>query len=322
MNNFSFKSIHKYSEFLKLKDEWECLWEQSNASIFSSFAWYNALLRAFKNAEKRLEFDIILLYTSDHCLRCIAPLKIENNKVKFLSNYQADYQDFIYTSFTDCEMMFKYICSHYNKMIISLDTIPSHSTVLNLSQRNNDIIIKPSENCPVLVFDNYDSEKDIQSKNYRRKKRMLQQLGEISINNFFAANDILPNMVRFKEFYKSRWGEDPESSFFFEPFDDLLLFEIVKSFSVNNKIILSSLTLNGLPIAYYLGFVDRKKYMFYRSGFDNRYEKYSPGMVLLKVLLNDLKKKGYIEFDFLRGEYAYKSMYANSIRYNFCVEVV
>ena len=314
--------IKKYSEFQKIKKEWTSLWQNSNATIFSSFEWYNALIQAKNIADIPFEFNVVL-YSKDGVLKCIAPLKIENKKIMFMSNHQADYQDFIYLSNSDCQKMLGYIISRYrNKYSFELDSIPGYSQLLvAASNKEYNVSIFESEICPILNLQNYNYSQALGSKNFKRKFNMLKKLGDISFVEFTSYNTLTPHLTTFKEFYRSRWGQNPESKCFFEPFDDFFIEELVKKFSPINKVAMFALLLNSTPIAYYFGFIDKTSYLFYRSGFDKKYEKYSPAMVLLKKMLAYFAINNYTVFDFLRGDYTYKSNYANDLRKNYCIKL-
>lgn len=320
-DSISFGIICNYYDFIKLKAEWDFLWLHSKSSFFSSFSWYEALIRAKSLAKEHVDINIVLCRGTNGQLRCIAPLKIEENKVMFLSNHEADYQDFIYSSPNDCEIMLRYVLDYYKNKVILLDSVPEYSCIISNARKISGVNIIDGDSCPILDLNFYDNDRRIESKNFKRKIESLKKLGNVSFFQLYNSQDILNNLARFKMFYRDRWGNDPESSFFFEPFDDFFLAEIVRAFSSTNTVLMSTLILNEQTIAYYFGFLNNKSYLFYRSGFDKRYERQSPGMLLLKLLIDDLVKKRYMEFDFLRGEYPYKSMYSNGLRKNYCIGV-
>ncbi len=64
---------------------------------------------------------------------------------------------------------------------------------------------------------------------------------------------------------------------------------------------------NDKPIAYEYGFNTIGRFEDWRTGYDGDYREYSPGTIMLVMLLKEMHNHGcYNDLDFLRGEYEYK----------------
>ena len=75
------------------------------------------------------------------------------------------------------------------------------------------------------------------------------------------------------------------------------------------------LTLNGdIAAAALYGFMYRKKFYFYQSGFDPRYSPYSVGLVTMGLAIEAAIEDGANEFDLLHGDEKYKSLWAKTQR--------
>jgi CelD/BcsL family acetyltransferase involved in cellulose biosynthesis len=74
------------------------------------------------------------------------------------------------------------------------------------------------------------------------------------------------------------------------------------------------LNLNGTPIAALYGFSVQGRFMFYQSGFEPAYGRFSVGTVLLGLVIRRCIETGHHEFDFLRGNETYKFRWANGSR--------
>ena len=68
------------------------------------------------------------------------------------------------------------------------------------------------------------------------------------------------------------------------------------------------------PVAFQYGYQLLGKYYDFQNGFDLLLGEYSPGAVLLQLILEHLIAQGVTEFDFLRGEEAYKNSFATGQR--------
>ena len=69
---------------------------------------------------------------------------------------------------------------------------------------------------------------------------------------------------------------------------------------------LAFFTLDGIKAAGYLSFTFQERIWCYNSGWDWEYRDYSPGWVLLAHLLEWANENSIKEFDFMRGDEAYK----------------
>jgi CelD/BcsL family acetyltransferase involved in cellulose biosynthesis len=69
---------------------------------------------------------------------------------------------------------------------------------------------------------------------------------------------------------------------------------------------LSTLSIEGQPVAYRYGFSFDNRFEDWRTGFDTGFFELSVGKLLLMRLLQDCFQRGYREIDFLRGDEGYK----------------
>jgi CelD/BcsL family acetyltransferase involved in cellulose biosynthesis len=75
---------------------------------------------------------------------------------------------------------------------------------------------------------------------------------------------------------------------------------------------LAFLQVGGRPIAFSYGFHNEQDYFFYATAFDAdpRYGAYSPGVLLVKHLLERGFDRGFRRFDFMGGDEPYKRTWA------------
>ena len=72
------------------------------------------------------------------------------------------------------------------------------------------------------------------------------------------------------------------------------------------EVIFYELDIHEKPIAIAMGFQYGEKYMQYLTGFDTESSKFSPGTVLLSMIIERCYDKGLKEVDMLRGQEGYK----------------
>ncbi len=70
---------------------------------------------------------------------------------------------------------------------------------------------------------------------------------------------------------------------------------------------LSTLNLDGHPVAAWYGFTSADTVYFYQGGRDPQWQRESVGLVLMSLMIQRAIERGYRVFNFLRGEDEYKS---------------
>jgi len=74
------------------------------------------------------------------------------------------------------------------------------------------------------------------------------------------------------------------------------------------------LRLDGKPVACVYGFLYRRTFYFYQSGFDAEYGRHSVGLVAMGLAIRRAIEDGADEFDLLHGNEAYKSHWSHDSR--------
>jgi hypothetical protein len=77
---------------------------------------------------------------------------------------------------------------------------------------------------------------------------------------------------------------------------------------------LSILSLNNDIIAIHYGFHDGISYYYYIPTYDNKYSKYSPGLILIKYLIEYSYDNKLKSFEFMQGTEEYKFKFTNTTR--------
>lgn len=93
------------------------------------------------------------------------------------------------------------------------------------------------------------------------------------------------------------------------------LTDVAEKFAQNGWLNLSFLDVNGQHVSGVLGFEYSGKYYYYQTAFDPNYS-YSVGNIHILYILKDLISRGLKEFDFLRGDEAYKLRWQPLLRSN------
>jgi CelD/BcsL family acetyltransferase involved in cellulose biosynthesis len=80
---------------------------------------------------------------------------------------------------------------------------------------------------------------------------------------------------------------------------------------------LYALLINDRILAVYYGFLSKGRAYYYLSGFEPEFEKYSLGTLIVGHGIEETIREGANEFDFLRGQEAYKYKWGAQDRFNY-----
>ena len=328
-----------------MRARWNSLLGESVTSeVFLLWEWVYAWWTSFKDDAKQLY--ILNGKTSTGELVGIAPLYRENNTlpgfvnrriIRFCCSRDAypDHLDLICKR--GYEGLFSKATLDYLKKeenewdAIRLEGVKEDSVIKNGlmdGQPDHHYIIEcvPESKCPYLTIENNFEE---YLKSFSRKKRETLLRKRRKLMN--RANVVYKNVDQ---------KEDPEKYI-----DDLFTLHVGRAdrkgikttFSGNkilnfhkqfvlssqgeNRIVISFLYENSIPLAAYYCIRFNKKYYYYQSGISHEGEKESAGVVLLSLVIENAFNEKCIEFDFLRGEEEYKYYWAKKFRTNYLIVV-
>ncbi|MEY4731904.1 MAG: hypothetical protein RL681_850 [Candidatus Parcubacteria bacterium] len=81
------------------------------------------------------------------------------------------------------------------------------------------------------------------------------------------------------------------------------------------------LSFRGKPIATLLGFSFGRIFCTYHTAFDEEYRRFGPGKMAFFFMLEEMKRQGYTDIDFLRGDSELKQQFAREVRVQYDVYV-
>lgn len=162
--------------------------------------------------------------------------------------------------------------------------------------------------CPIVrlpdSFAEYIAQLD--KKNRHEVRRKLRRAAEAS--DWYVVgpeHDLAEELEHFMALMAASTSEKAE--FLADPANRRFFELIVPKMADRGWLYLAFLTANGSRIAGYLNFEYNNRVLVYNSGHDpNDYGHLSPGIVLLARLIEHAIERGRTEFDFLRGNEAYK----------------
>ena len=314
-----YKSIlfEQYNEVLK--NIWEKLEQECQHFVFQSYEWqknwYNAIGKVIPN----LQLSIIVIFENDipvalfpfgiykkYGLRCL----------EFLGGDQSDYNCFLVQNNFLKPTRFKEIwdCTLSNlpqHLLKNFCRIPgliedSYNPLCKIYQLNTEM----TAHCAVLPNSIEAFNKRISKKMLGDNARMLRRLNEIGSASFLISDNvidfqkiigvlIMQKERRYLETGARNILADKNIRSYYE--DLHLLFHEKKGVQI------SALMIDGEIIASHLGFVYRNRFYYLMPTFANeKWQKYSPGRLLLQHLIEWSIENGFKVFDFTTGSESYK----------------
>lgn len=317
--------------FKDLKDEWNSLLQKSHANtIFLTWEWLYTWWEVFGNGG---ELFIITVRNDKEDLVGLAPLFIKKTKyykfpvkeMTFIGVGHSDRQDFIISE-NDPEIIREIIEKIYENKnrcnIVHFEQIPDNSLLASIKFDGGfQPEIELGSLCPFLKIENdwgkYFNSLDRKFRyDIKNKIKQLNKLGtwEFKLTRKEKDKDDLISFMENIEIKSKK--TKTEKTFFSVEKNKYFLSNFLKISEENNWIAFSTLTINGNPLTYSLGFIFGDRFYGYSTAYDINYYKYAPG----KIVINETIKwffdnKNVIKmFDFSRGGTDIKAKWTSEVQ--------
>jgi len=314
------KLVKQINELGAFKKEWNNLLEQNEVKeIFLTYEWIKTWLDIFyKNRE------IFFLFVKEkEKIIGIAPLVIYKDGKKrslgFVGRRGSDYNDFIIPSNKKeiLPVILDYIILNKDKFdLVELINIPHYSSTSEIfrtySEKNHIKLNISIKNLCLTHLINKKSNLRFNKKKIRKARNSLSKLGTLSFECLYDIGHIKKHLPNFFSQHIKRKGA---KSIFLQRIWKMFIEKLIDSLPLNS-ILFSVVKLDNKPIAYHCGFIYNNKLIWYLPTFNINYEKYSPGLILLREVYNFVSKGDIKEIDFTVGEESYKKRFSNKVGKN------
>jgi CelD/BcsL family acetyltransferase involved in cellulose biosynthesis len=177
------------------------------------------------------------------------------------------------------------------------------------------------DTCPYLALDELpdfetwirDRPRGVASQ-LRRRRRWLEKRPGFRIEILTGENEIAAGLPTLWQLHRAGWAVKGGTKALRHPAVEEFHSESARELARRGWVRLYVLHADGAPRAAFYGFERGGRFLFYQSGSDPEWRKRSVGTVVLCAALEDAFERGLTEFDFLRGDERYKSLYASSRR--------
>jgi len=325
--------IRTTTELAALRAEWTRLFHESRcASVFLSFPWLANWWQQFGAGSTMF---VVTIQDQSQQLVALAPLYISRrslglHRLGFLGDnfVGSDYLDILVdpnlaSDAVDC--LSAHILAHRNEWdyIDLADTKDNSyaSTMLREAFAKPDCVsrISSSSNCPFALLPATPAEYLASLGPKLRKHlgyylRALQKVGTVefvSVTHDAEISDAFEELLRL---HTARLQKRQAESAFAR--DHVAAFHraVVKDLAAESMASIHLLKLDGKTIAAVYVLRTNEVTFFYQSGIDPAYSRFSIGSLLIRFAIDEAIRSQCREFDFLRGDEAYKTQWTNGVR--------
>jgi CelD/BcsL family acetyltransferase involved in cellulose biosynthesis len=148
--------------------------------------------------------------------------------------------------------------------------------------------------------------------NVRRRLRALEQKFDVQFERVTGDDDRRDALERLMHYHQCRF--DSRGTAFRTASLCAFHDEVTRRFLDRDWLRMFVLRVNGATAAVMYGFLYNRTFYFYQHGFDDSYQQYSIGLVLMALSIRTALEEGATEFDMLWGTEPYKFLWARHTR--------
>lgn len=148
----------------------------------------------------------------------------------------------------------------------------------------------------------------------RRRRRMEHALPGLTCHCAEGAPAVAREMPTLMRLHRDRREQKQDAGIFARAEVREFHQRLLPALAARTQPRLYWLEAQGRPLAALYGFARADRFLYFQSGFDPSAAGFSPGTVLLSHVLEDCMRRQEREFDFLRGDEAYKSRWTRQSR--------
>lgn len=304
------------------EESWDRLLESADVGgVFLQRFWVQTWWQYFGDS-----YELFFVTAeSDGRVLAFAPLMIDEDRtLRFIGDQNADYLGFVIpqqrSDLLSGFVAFLSESQHLWKVIhlrnIPCETLKASGLVDSCRQAG----LLPWKNYSVAapylqIAGNEDAVAALLEKySFRRSERLLAEQGRLRFEVFDTDERAACFWDVFAQQHIDRCHRDNRLSTFSNPKYLPFLKGLFTTDTQNSRVQFSGLFLDENPVAFHFGFVSQQRLLWYKPSFDIKIKKGSPGVVLIRNLIQLTQQLGLNEFDFTIGDEPFKNRYCDERR--------
>ncbi len=294
--------------------------------------WENCLHRSAFQSPSFIRFladlaesDVAVYQHYEHGqLTGAAFFKNENGQFHFLSDLKADHNFFIISNQCTQEQIRSFFdgllqAVKTEKWALLLDKQPSWAGYYGImveAIEADDVFVETSKysNCLTLeAATPEDLKRSVNKQKLRQKLNRLKDLGEVVFEVFQDDEDLDEWLREFIESHIWRWENTATPSNLRESGRHEFFSQCMKAWIKDGLLVRFSLKLDEKRIGFVIGLRENDSIIHHSTTYNLDYHKYSPGLVLIRLMGQWMAEQNICKIDFGDGEESYKQHFSNNI---------
>lgn len=324
----------KYTSIPLSRERWKTLVSENETNtIFQTQEWAESWL---ESAGSHYNLFFIAVFEGSDIIG-FAPLVLNKTKLgikkelMFIGDQNADYLDFI-LPIKKQECLSKIIDFLYSKEKtwnrLSLRNIPDKSSTVKMLadiSRDNHMYLFTSSvtGCPALELDRQreDTKRILNKYSIKRPLNYFNRIGKLEFRIIQDEKELHNNLPTFFEQHIKRWQKTTTKSLFVDEKNRHFYSQLADKLLLSGNLFFTVLLLDGIPISFHYGFIYDKKMLWYKPSFEISLSRHSPGLLMIRYLLEYAIDNGLNEFDFTIGDEDFKKRFSNARHTNYSIIV-
>lgn len=327
------KDIRDFADLEALQEDWNALLASTDNAVFSTWEWITCWWKHF-GQKRQLR---VLVAEEDSNVVAIAPLMLSEyrlmkigtlRKIEFIGTPDSDVNNFLWLRRErDCLSLFlEYLVKRNDWDCLELGDVRQDSV---LARHLSDLhpgppweweervaSVSPYIELPNTFGELTDQLGSVMRHNVNRRSRRLAEKHKIEVQTSEDFGSLDKAMeVMFELHQKRRANVSNRPSTFAAPQTRDFHNDLAKQFAAKKWLALNFLTADGEPVATTYSFEYGQKTYVYQVGFDPRFSRYGVGTLLHLRNIEENIGRHLREYDFLKGDEAYKFSWPVSVRH-------
>ncbi len=306
-------------EFSRLEGDWNKAWQDAHGTVFQSHAWISAWRRGDLEAKKwRLHLAVA---RRGGQIAAILPMAIRRyhgvRALEFAAQRFSDYCDGIGPPDLLQALWLKVMQQGGFDVVRLRNVAPDAATRSAFASPSLSFLTETDDEISLRlrsVWPNGEAWLRTLNKKKRsnnaRGRRMLAELGEVTVECFHQAipKDIILKLADLKK----QWLHDTKAESVLLDHGPGLLMAFAESLAKANRLYAFVIRCDGEIVAGAINAIHGKSVWAYFSAYDPRFQRVSPGILLMTEYTQRALDDGFEEVDYLRGSEPYKFEFATT----------
>jgi len=314
-------------------DEWNSVVARSATNtVFQSYEWFDSWW-SVHGADRELFLLIVRTATGE--IVGFAPLMIctrdRRRTLKFIGSGNADYLDFILPdSAADAlQAICAFLHEHRGRWdVMKLLNVPVTSSLARTLPGIMRALGLPGAvvgrvACSALMLRGAEpaARRLIDKYSVRRRERWFRAHGVLLLRRATTGAELDQWLPLFFEQHVDRWRDTATPSLFNDVRNREFYQALAHALLARGWLSFTVIEFESVPIAYHFGFDYDGRVIWYKPSFARAYAAHSPGLVMIRYLVQQALEAGSAEFDFTIGDEPFKNRFTNVRRTNVNIAV-